>query len=94
MTASRALILAAALLASACVTSKVEQIRQSGRSVAMGAGESVVVLGRRHRGDRETEQSFNKCVTKSLSGRKLPVYAEQSFVDAMFPWLEPRTAPM
>lgn len=94
MNASRVLLFASAVLASACVTSKVEQIRQSGRSVTMGAGESVVILGRRHRGDRETEKSFNTCVSKSLTSRKLPVYAEQSFVDAMFPWLEPRTAPM
>ena len=62
--------------------------------MVIAQGESVVVLGRRHRGDRETELSFNKCVSKSLNSRKLPVYAEQSFVDAMFPWLEPRTAPM
>lgn len=94
MTRARLLIFALAVLASACVTSKVEQVRQSTRSVAVAQGESVVVLGRRHRGDRETEKSFNKCVSKQLNSQKLTVYAEQSFVDAMFPWLEPRTAPM
>jgi hypothetical protein len=88
-----AVCLCVALLSS-CVTSKVEQLRQSGRGAVVRSGESVVVLGRRHRGDRETEQSFNRCVSTSLRDRKLPVYAEQAFVDAMFPWLEPRTAPM
>ncbi|MGQ0618441.1 MAG: hypothetical protein ACT4QA_00770 [Panacagrimonas sp.] len=82
------------LVLGACVTSKVEQLRTSPRAVAIGAGESVVVLGRRHRGDRESEESFNTCIADSLRSRKLPVYAEKSFVDALFPWLEPRTAPM
>ena len=85
---------AVALVVSACVTSKVEQVRQTGRSITIASGESVVVLGRRHRGDRETEKSFNACVSKSLNNRQMPVYGEQAFVDAMFPWLEARTAPM
>lgn len=89
-----ALVALAGLLLSACVTAKVEQLRQTGRSVTLGSGESVVVLGRRHRGDRETEASFNDCVSESLRERRLPLYAEQTFVDALFPWLEPRTAPM
>jgi hypothetical protein len=90
----RLLLLSPVLLAAACVTAKVEQMRQSGRGAVVRSGEAVVVLGRRHRGDRETEESFNKCVSTSLSGRNLPIYAEQAFVDALFPWLEPRTAPM
>ena len=88
------LVLLPAALTAACVTSKVEQLRQSGRGAVVRSGESVVVLGRRHRGDRETEESFNKCVSSALRGRNLPIYGEKSFVDAMFPWLEPRTAPM
>lgn len=88
------LVVLPAALVAACVTSKVEQLRQGGRGAVVRSGESVVVLGRRHRGDRETEESFNACVSKSLRGRNLPVYAQQAFVDAMFPWLEPRTAPM
>jgi hypothetical protein len=92
--AARLLIVAPAVLLVACVTSKVEQMRQSGRGAVVRGGESVVVLGRRHRGDRETEESFNQCVSTSLGARNLPVYAEKSFIDAMFPWLEPRTAPM
>lgn len=87
------IVLPAVLLA-ACVTAKVEQLRQSGRGAVVRSGESVVVLGRRHRGDRETEESFNDCVSRSLRGRSLPIHAPQAFVDAMFPWLEPRTAPM
>lgn len=87
-------LLAAALGLGACVTSKVEQLRSASHAVTLASGESVVVLGRRHRGDRESEDSFNGCIAKALESRQLPVYPEQSFVDALFPWLEPRTAPM
>jgi hypothetical protein len=92
--ACRLLILLPAAVLAACVTSKVEQLRQGGRAAVVRSDESVVVLGRRHRGDRETEASFNKCVSGALRQRNLPIYAEQSFIDAMFPWLEPRTAPL
>lgn len=95
MKSLRLLVLAIpAVLAAGCVTSKVEQVRQSGRGAVVRSGEAVVVLGRRHRGDRETEESFNDCVSSSLRQKNLPIYAEQAFVDSMFPWLEPRTAPM
>lgn len=84
----------ALLATTGCVTSKVEQMRTAPRPVVVASGESVVVLSRRHRGDRETENSFRKCLTHSLEGRRLPIYPDRNFVDAMFPWLEPRTAPM
>lgn len=94
----RLLILAAAaalsVLATACVTSKVEQLRQAPKAVVVLAGESVVILGRRQRGDRESEASFNNCVADSLRTRRLPIYSEQRFIDSLFPWLEPRTAPI
>lgn len=87
-------IVAGALVITGCVTSKVEQLRQAPRQVVVAHGEAVVVLSRRHRGDRETEASFSSCLTKSLQNRRLPIYPDQAFVDALFPWLEPRTAPM
>ena len=88
------LVVAGAVLAAGCVTSKVEQLRQAPRQVVVAKGESVVVLSRRHRGDRETEASFSSCLTRSLVNRRLPIYPDKAFIDAMFPWLEPRTAPM
>jgi hypothetical protein len=88
------LAVAAALIVAGCVTSKVEQMRQAPRQVVVAKGEAVVVLSRRHRGDRETELSFSNCLTRSLESRRLPIYPDKAFVDAMFPWLEPRTAPM
>lgn len=88
------MVACACLLLSACVTAKVEQIRQTAKAVKVNQGESVVVLGRRHRGDRESEASFNTCVADSLRSRRLPVFEERKFIDALFPWLEPRTAPL
>lgn len=93
MNARLALLLTATLVAG-CVSAKVEQLRQSGQTVHVGAGESVVVLGRRHRGDRESEASFNRCVADSLARNRLAIHPEQAFVDALFPWMEPRTAPI
>lgn len=81
-------------LCTGCVSSKVEQLRHGGSAVKVAAGESVVVLGRRHRGDRESEASFNACVAGSLRNRQLPIYSAEAFTDALFPWLEPRTAPI
>lgn len=87
-------LLAVVLLCGGCVSAKVEQLRQSGQAVSVGVGESVVVLGRRHRGDRESEASFNQCVADSLRARRLAIHPHQRFIDALFPWLEPRTAPL
>ncbi len=87
-------IAAIAAVATACVSSKVEQLRQTGQTVTVAAGESLVVLGRRHRADRESEESFNSCIASSLSRQNLPIYSEQKFKDALFPWLEARTAPI
>ena len=86
--------LALAITLAGCVSAKVEQLRQAGQTVMVGADESVVVLGRRHRGDRESEESFNQCVAEALGKQRLSIYEAQRFVDALFPWLEPRTAPI
>lgn len=94
MNLKRLALVVLCLLGSGCVTSKVEQLRSSGKAVVVAAGERVVVLSRRQRGDRESEASFNNCVAGSLRRRNLPVYAEKTFIDALFPWLEPRTAPI
>ncbi|WP_293373005.1 hypothetical protein [Nevskia sp.] len=84
-----------ALAQSACVSSKVEQFREAPtRSVQIAKGESVVILSRGQHGDRETESDFNTCLASALIKEGLPVMAEQVLVDALYPWLEPRTAPL
>lgn len=62
----------------------------------LSSGESIVVLGRRHDMDKDTERDFIKCVGDSLttSATDLKVIPEAEFVDAMYPWFEVSTAPM
>jgi len=89
-----AAVLFALCTLSACVTTTVQEIRE-GRT-GLAANESVVILGRHHKGGEAIEADFVNCVSKNLNaGRnKLGVMAEHEFVDALFPWFEPRTAPL
>lgn len=88
-------VLLAALLLGGCVSAKVEQYRQAPTRVAkIAKGEQVVILSRGQHGDRETEADFNGCLASALKREGLPVMDEQALVDALYPWLEPRTAPL
>jgi hypothetical protein len=78
-----------------CVTSTVQEIRES--ATGMESTDSIVVLGRRGRPrNAETELDFVSCISKNMSkgANKLNVIEEDVFVDALFPWFEPRTAPV
>ena len=78
-----------------CVTSTVQEIRES--ATGMDASDSIVILGRRGRPrTAETELDFVSCISKNMGSgsNKLNVIAEEDFMDAMFPWFEPRTAPV
>ena len=84
-----------ASLATGCVTSTVEQVRES--ATGMSEGDSVVVLGRRNRPSQtQTELDFIDCVSDNMERGSdgVAVISEQDFMDAMFPWFEPRTAPL
>jgi hypothetical protein len=78
-----------------CVTATVQEIRES--ATGMGATDSIVVLGRRGRPrSAETEIDFVSCVSRHMGSgaNKVNVIEEEVFVDALFPWFEPRTAPV
>ncbi|MFP6814282.1 MAG: hypothetical protein VB949_01245 [Pseudomonadales bacterium] len=78
-----------------CVTSTVQEIRES--ATGMDASESIVVLGRRNQPKSgETELDFVACVSRHMGSgsNKLRVIEEEAFTDALFPWFEPRTAPV
>ena len=83
-----------ATAASGCVTSTVKQIRQS--NTGIGAGETIVVLGRRNRPTSgQTEDNFIGCVSRQMDrDDNFSVISEQEFVDELFPWFEPLTAPV
>ncbi|MCH8071257.1 MAG: hypothetical protein IIA09_04855 [Proteobacteria bacterium] len=78
---------------SACVTSRLEHIKEAKTGIL--EGESIVIMAKSYHLGNETEEKFIKCVGDSIGrGRGgLRVIPNQEFVDALFPWFEPRTAP-
>ncbi len=87
------LLLAAAVASSACVSTRIEESRRAVTNVA--SDDTIVILGRAKHTDDETEASFTECVNDALAGRnaRLSLMTEADFVDAMFPFFEPRLAP-
>lgn len=88
------LCLVAGLACGGCVQTTVQEIRQA--ETQIGSGESIVILSRKHKTQGETEDDFVSCVSDSVSrgDGALPILSEREFVDATFPWFEPRTAPL
>jgi len=82
-----------AVLLSGCVTARMEQEKSAATGIL--DGEAVVVMARSYHLGNETERGFTDCVGDALgNGREgLAVMPDEQFVDALFPWLEPRTAP-
>lgn len=78
----------------ACTSTTVDEFRQA--ETGIENHESVVILGRRQASDYETRSEFVSCVGDRLSRgeNSISVIPEQEFIDAMFPWFEPRTAPL
>ena len=76
-----------------CATTRVEQNRQAITGIA--ADEAMVILGRATYNDRQTEESFTDCLEDILSSGDRPIrlVPQQEFIDQMYPWFEPRTAP-
>ena len=83
----------AALLA-ACTSTTVDEFRQG--ETGIESDEAVVILGRRQASDYETRSEFVECVGDRMArgDNAINIVPEQEFIDAMFPWFEPRTAPL
>ena len=81
-------------LLAACTSTTVDEFRQGATGIE--TDESVVVLGRRQASDYETRSEFVECVGERMTRGEdaISVVPEQEFIDAMFPWFEPRTAPL
>ena len=82
-------------LTSACVTSTVDEMVFNEPLEGIGDS-SVVILGRRHASDYETEPDFIECVGDHIAShdRSITVIGELDFINALYPWFEPRTAPL
>ena len=85
---------ASGVLASACMTSRIEQERHAATGVA--DGESMVILARSYHTGNSTEEDFVDCLAKNLSGGRagFHVYDDDQFLDDFYPWFEPRTEPV
>lgn len=95
LTANTRLItfIAAVAMLSGCVTSRVENVREA--TTGIGEGEGVVIMAKSYHLGNETEADFISCVGNSIGrgSSGLRVVPHNEFVDALFPWFEPRTAP-
>ncbi|MDT8319494.1 MAG: hypothetical protein RQ826_03095 [Xanthomonadales bacterium] len=80
----------------ACMSTTVIDEHRATTTSGISAGESVVVLGRRHRSGQETEIDFISCVGSQLSNGSdaLNIIPEKEFVDSLYPYFETSTAPM
>ena len=87
--------LAITYLLSGCVTSTVDEMVFNEPTEGIGDA-TVVILGRRHAADYETELDFIECVGDHVASRdkSITVINELEFINALYPWFEPRTAPM
>lgn len=92
----RLAIIAAPMVLAACTSTSIDEYRQSGvGDIPIASHESIVILGRRHLGDYETEPEFIGCIGDKLkSGLDMSVVQEKRFLDQLYPWFEPRTAPL
>tara|TARA_B100001094_G_C18186842_1_gene804361 strand:+ start:2768 stop:3379 length:612 start_codon:yes stop_codon:yes gene_type:complete len=77
-----------------CTSTTVDEFRQGATGIE--SGESVVILGRRQASDFETRSEFVECIGERMGRGEnaISVVPEREFIDAMFPWFEPRTAPL
>lgn len=91
--ANKTLTIVLALLMSGCISARVEDAREE--TTGLASHESVVVMAKSYHQGNETEAKYINCVEKALSRGKgaLKVIPTQQFVDNLFPWFEPRTAP-
>jgi len=74
-------------------TTTIDEYRPTAEAIELDANERVVVLGRRDAGHYETDREFIGCVGDKMRSADIQVLPEQEFIDAIYPWFEPRTAP-
>jgi hypothetical protein len=88
-----ALLLLLSLLSGCLATTVSDEFRPNTQPIMLASGEKVVILGRRDAGHYETDRDFIECVGSKIESKNIIVFPEQQFIDAIYPWFEPRTAP-
>ncbi len=79
----------------ACTTVSVDQVQLVERAELID-GDSIVVLGRNHSAEYETEPSLVSCVGRKLvnAAEGVRIISAPRFVDGFYPYFEPRVAPL
>jgi len=86
--------LCAVILLSGCgATTTIDEYRPTNNVMEINSEQSVVILGRRDAGHYDTDREFIDCVASKMKGADIAVLPERQFVDSIYPWFEPRTAP-
>ena len=83
------------MLLGGCVNATVDEMTYN--EPVAGIGESsVVILGRRHKPDYDTEIEFIECIGDHIHNGdpNIEVINEIAFLNQFYPWFEPRTAPL
>ena len=88
------LVAATTLLCACGATTSIDEYRPSNSVMEINRDESVVILGRRDAGHYDTDREFISCVAGRMKGANINVMPEQQFIDSIYPWFEPRTAPL
>ncbi|HEX6638177.1 MAG TPA: hypothetical protein VF033_11015 [Steroidobacteraceae bacterium] len=77
---------------SGCMQARIEESRELATHIEKG--ERVVILAKPQIEGSGAEDAFMDCVGDNLAdGKRLQVHDNNEFVDRMFPWFEPSTAP-
>lgn len=81
------------LLVGGCMQARIEESREMATPIAKG--ERVVILAKPQIEGSGAEDAFMDCVSENLGGgrQSVAVHDNNEFVDKMFPWFEPSTAP-
>jgi hypothetical protein len=76
-----------------CMQARVEESREMPTKISQG--EAVVILAKPQIEGAGAEDGFMDCVSEGLKGggEAITVHGNNDFVDKMFPWFEPGTAP-
>src|SRR5688572_21643478 len=80
------------LVLTGCMQARIEESRELATPLAKG--ERVVILAKPQIEGSGAEDEFMDCVSSGLDdGKQVQVHDNNEFVDRMFPWFEPSTAP-
>ena len=90
---SAAMCLTAVYGLGGCMSARIEESRELPTQIA--TGEAVVILAKPQIEGASAEDEFMDCIGKELAtgAKPIRVHDNNRFVDELFPWFEPATAP-